>query len=245
MTKHDDYVSELGQVSEKIAFLRQHSGLPGPRGNLELVQAAADVGRELEFREWIAAGSGDEPTDEFLVVCGIVGLGRLVAEGRVEVVEELRAHASDSRWRVREGVAMALQRVGDADVSRLFEIVAGWVDDRPYVQRAAAAAVAEPRLLKTGEAASMAVQIVDRVTAELEAAADRRSDESRTLRQALGYCWSVVVVADPEHGKPRMEYWATSSDADVRWVVKENLKKARLLRLDPGWVETLRRSVAD
>lgn len=244
MTKHDDYVTELGHISEKIVFLRQHSGLPGPRGNLELVQAAADVGREQEFGEWIAAGSGDEPTDEFLVVCGVVGLGRLVAEGRMELVEQLRAHACDRRWRVREGVAMALQRVGDADVSRLFGIVAGWVDDRPYVQRAAVAAVAEPRLLKTGEAASTAVEIVDRVIARLEAAGDRHSDESRTLRQALGYCWSVVVVADPAHGKPRMERWAKSSDADVRWVIRENLKKARLIRLDPAWVAALRDSVA-
>ncbi len=244
MTKHDDYAAELGNISHKIAFLRQHSGLPGPRGNLELVQAAADVGREPEFREWIAVGSGDEPTDEFLVVCGVVGLGRLAAEGRTELVEELRTHACDRRWRVREGVAMALQRVGDADVSRLLGIVAGWVDDRPYVQRAAVAAVAEPRLLKTGEAASTALEIVDRVTAHLEAAGDRRCDESRTLRQALGYCWSVVVAADPEHGKPRMESWARSSDADVRWVVKENLKKARLIRLDPAWVAALRDSVA-
>ncbi len=239
MTKHADYVAELTRISEKSAYLRQHSGLPGPRGNLELVQAAADVGQESEFREWIASGSGDDPTDEFLAVCGVVGLGRLVAEGRIELAEELRTHASDPRWRVREGVAMALQRVGDANVSRLFQLVAAWVDDRPYVQRAAVAGVAEPRLLKTGAAASMAVEIVDRVTANLEVAGDRRSDEFRTLRQTLGYCWSVVVVADPEHGKPLMEYWARSSDADVRWVIKENLKKARLLRLDPGWVETL------
>jgi hypothetical protein len=204
------------------------------------VQAAADAGREADFREWIAAGAGDEPTDEFLVVCGIVGLGRLAAEGRIELVAELRDHASDRRWRVREGVAMALQRVGDADVDRLFEIAAGWADDRPYIQRAAVAAVAEPRLLRNSEAAAKAVEIVDRVTASLEGAPDRRSEESRTLRQALAYCWSVVVVADPEHGKPRMEQWARSSDPDVRWLIKANLKKARLLRLDPAWVATLR-----
>ena len=245
MTKHDDYVAELGHISEKTAFLRRNSGLPGPRGNLELVQAAADVGQEREFRGWIAAGSGDEPTDEFLVVCGVVGLGRLAGEGRMELAEELRIHACDRRWRVREGVAMALQRVGDADVSLLFDIVAGWVDDRPYVQRAAVAAVAEPRLLKTGGAASTAAEIVDRVTAHLEAAGDRRSDEFRTLRQALGYCWSVVVAADLVQGRPRMERWASSSDADVRWVIRENLKKARLIRLDPAWVATLRDSVAD
>jgi hypothetical protein len=49
---------------------------------------------------------------------------------------------------------------GDADVSRLFEMSrAGWTTG--LVQRAAIAAVAEPRLLKTSEAASMAVEIVD------------------------------------------------------------------------------------
>jgi hypothetical protein len=53
----------------------------------------------------------------------------------------------------------------------------------------------------------------------------------------------VVVVADPERGKPRMEYWAGSADPDVRWLIKENLKKARLLRLDRRWVEMLRGSM--
>jgi hypothetical protein len=162
MTKSQDYVKELEQIPDRIAFLRAHSGLPGPRGNLELVQAAADVGGEADFRTWIEVGSGQDPTDEFLAVCGVVGLGRLLAERRLDLAEELRAHASDPRWRVREGVAMALQRVGDADVGLLFEIVTGWLADRPYVQRAAVAGVAEPRLLKVPEAAANAVTVVDR-----------------------------------------------------------------------------------
>ena len=41
--------------------------------------AEADF-RRLDSRD----GSGDDPTDEFLVVCGVVGLGRLVAEGRTD-----------------------------------------------------------------------------------------------------------------------------------------------------------------
>jgi hypothetical protein len=240
MSKHDQYVAELARISDRVPFLRRHSGLPGPRGNLELVQAAADVGGETDFRTWIAVGSGDEPTDEFLAVCGVVGLGRLVAEGRSTVIAELRTYAADPRWRVREGVAMALQRVGDADMGRLLAIVADWIDDRPYVQRAALAALAEPRLLKDDSAASAAVDVVDRVTRNLAALEDRRSDEFRTLRQALAYCWSVIVVAAPERGKPRMEYWAQSADPDVIWAIRENLKKTRLLRLDPAWVDGLR-----
>jgi hypothetical protein len=239
MSKQQDYAEQLAGIPDKVPFLRRHSGLPGPRGNLELVQAAADVGEEEDFRAWIEAGSGDDPTDEFLAVCGVVGLGRLVAEGRGELIEELRGHAADARWRVREGVAMALQRVGDRDVRRLLGIAGEWADGRPYVQRAAVAGVAEPRLLKRREAAAQAIAIVDRVTERFAAAGDRRSDEARTLRQALAYCWSVVVAADPEDGKPRLEQWAASADTDIRWLVRENLKKARLSRVDPEWAARL------
>lgn len=243
MGRQDDYVSELQRISDRVTFLRAHSGLPGPRGNLELMQAAADVGEEPSFREWITLGSGDHPTDEFLAMCGIVGLGRLVGEGRLDLVDELHHHASDPRWRVREAVAMALQRVGDADIELLFRIVRGWTEDRAYVQRSAIAAVAEPRLLKTDEAGRAAVDLVDQVTANLERMPDRRSDEFRTLRQGLAYCWSVVVAGNPAYGWPHFEHWARSSDPDVRWVLRENLKKARLARLDPARVDRLKKKL--
>ncbi len=245
MSKRSDYARQMTGVSDPVSFLRRHSGLPGPRGNLELVQAAADTGSEADFRNWIAAGAGDDPSDEFLVVCGVVGLGRLLAEGRSELAEELRAHAADERWRVREGVAMALQRVGDVDSRRLFDMSELWACDRPYVQRAAAAAVAEPRLLEDREAAMRAVALVDRITECYAASSDRRSAESRTLRQGLGYCWSVVVAACPDEGMRRFEHWVTSREPDVRWVLRENLKKARLIRLDPDWVEEMRKSLTD
>ncbi len=250
MSKQAEYAAELALVSDKPGFLRRHSGLPGPRGNLELVQAAADVGEEADFREWIALGapraaSDVDPTDEFLAVCGVVGLGRLTAEGRMDLARELRGHAEDERWRVREGVAMALQRLGDADVSRLFALVSGWVDGAPYVQRAVVAGIAEPRLLKTADAAARAVGIVDQVTTLFAASGERRTEASRTLRQALGYCWSVVAAADPARGRARMEHWAASRDPDIRWMVKENLKKARLARLDPEWTAAMTARLAE
>jgi hypothetical protein len=50
----------------------------------------------------------------------------------------------------------------------------------------------------------------------------------RTLRQALGYCWSVAVAADPAAGLPRFLALAASPDPDVAWVVHSNRGKARL-----------------
>ena len=70
----------------------------------------------------------------------------------------------------------------------------------------------------------------------MTAESERRSEEFRVLRQALGYCWSVAVAAQPELGKPAMERWLACPDRDVRWILRENLKKKRLLRMDEVWV---------
>jgi hypothetical protein len=244
MSRVNEYIDQLRHAPDQTAYLRDHSGLPGPRGNLELMYAAVEIGRETDYRGWIALGfplaEEERPTDEFLAMCGVVGLGRLVAAGPEELVDELRGYASDRRWRVREAVAMALQQVGDANIELLLRIASDWVHRRPYVQRAAIAGLAEPRLLRSATAARAAIDLVGTVTSNLESLDDRRSDEFRTLRQSLGYCWSVVVAADPDYGKPRMELLASSTDADVRWLLRENLKKNRLIRLDPGWAERLR-----
>ena len=239
MAKRDDYRAQLERAKDVPRFLRMHSGLPGPRANLELLEAAADVGDLRAFRVWIAAGSGEDPTDEYLVMCGVVGLGRLVADGQRQFLKELRDFACDSRWRVREAVAIGLQRVGDADMNALFSAVAPWAKGEPYVQRAAAAAVCEPRLLKVPGAARRAIDLLDAITKSFARTADRRSDEFRVLRQALAYCWSVAVAADPAHGKPAFERWTLAHDPDIRWIMRENLKKQRLIAMDRAWTARL------
>src|SRR6266705_3636553 len=102
------------------SHLLAHSGLPGPRANLELAQAAADVADEPILRRWLA------DAEEYLALCGAIGIGRLIAEGHAGLWPVLRAAADDKRWRVREGVAMGLQRIGDADPVRLLDELDGW-----------------------------------------------------------------------------------------------------------------------
>jgi hypothetical protein len=65
---------------------------------------------------------------------------------------------------------------------------------------------------------------------------ERRATDVRVLRQALGYCWSVAVAADPEAGLPRFEALREDPDPDpdVAWIVRENLRKARLIRVMPA-----------
>jgi len=233
VSKVAEYAAELDALDPAAwpAYLTERSGLPGPRGNIELGQAVADAGVLATFDALIASD------DEYLTFCGVAGLGAVLAAGDGAVEARLRRHAADGRWRVREGVAMALQRLGDADLPRLLALVDDWVDDPdPLVQRAAAAAICEPRLLRTPRAAAFAVDVCRRATASLAARppTERRDPDVRTLRQGLGYCWSVAVAADPVPGLAAFaDLGGAAADADVAWIIRENRKKKRLARLWP------------
>lgn len=240
MTKVDEYRARLRTLAGWDAYLLAESGLPGPRGNIELAQAVADEGDLQLFQRYTTYTIDRAPTGspyEFLAFCGVVGLGRLLAEGNHELLAPLRRHASDPRWRIREAVAMALQRLGDVDMGRLITEMGAWSEGTPLEQRAAAAALCEPRLLRRAEHAREVLAILDRITASLDRIADRRSEDFLALRKGLGYCWSVAVVALPTEGKALMETWLDAPGRDVQWIMRTNLKKARLARMDGAWVE--------
>jgi len=240
VSKTDEYRAELLKLDNWDAYLRKESGLPGPRGNLELAQVVADEGTAALFRRYIAYTAEQAPVnspDEFLAFCGTVGLGRLLAEGDRRQLETLRSLASDPRWRTREGVAMALQRLGDVNMEQLIAAMQAWSQGTPLEQRAAAAALCEPRLLGQAQHAGAVLEILDRITSSIEGTAHRRSEDFLALRKGLGYCWSVAVVALPDKGKAVMQKWMVRADKDVQWIMRENLKKARLARMDAEWAE--------
>lgn len=239
MTAVEAYRVALRSLEEWDTFLLEHSGLPGPRANLELAHAVSMEGSAEHFWRYIALGPEMAPTNTpqvLLVVCGVLGLGRLLAGGEAFVLAELRRVASDPRWRVREAVAMALQTWGDSDMSALLDAMLFWSDGTLLEQRAAAAALAEPRLLRRTEHAERVLDILDAITTSVVSRSERKTEDFRILRQGLGYCWSVAVAALPDVGRGRMERWLRSSDPDVRWIMRENLRKKRLARLDPEWV---------
>ncbi len=237
MSKVDDYRAKLRAMDSWDSYLLKESGLPGPRANLELAQAAAAEGNRKLFLRYIAYTAESAPVNspyEFLSFCGILDKGRLLAEGGMGILKALRRYASDPRWRLREGVAMALQSLGDMDMKCLIVEMREWCQGTPLEQRAAAAALCEPRLLGQVKHARAVLQIMNRITASIERVHDRRSTGFLTLRKGLGYCWSVAVAALPVEGKALMEKWLIESDKDIQWIMKNNLKKARM---DAGWVK--------
>jgi hypothetical protein len=128
---------------------------------------------------------------------------------------------------------MAAQRIGDEDLGALLELIERWLGEPdPLVQRAAVAAICEPRLIRTRDAAAQAIRTCSRATTYLLTLSheQRRTDEARTLRQALGYCWSVAVAADPEAGLP-VFLGLDDTDPDLGWIVRTNRTKARLKKL--------------
>jgi len=240
MTKIDEYREILRTLEIWDLFLLRESGLPGKRGNLELAQAVADEGSEELFERYLSFDPGKAPVNspyEFLAFCGVVGLGRLLSEGKMEILKTLRPYASDPRWRIREGVAMALQRLGRVDMDLLLREMEQWSKGNLLEKRAAAAALCEPKLLREGKHIERVLQILDEITTSIQSTEDRKSDEFKALRKGLGYCWSVAAVALPDEGKKMMERWFSSNDKDVLWIMKENLRKKRLTRMDAGWVE--------
>jgi hypothetical protein len=210
----------------RAAYLTARSGLPGPRANLELAQAYAEVAEPEEAR---ALAAGD---DEYLALCGALALAARAADPAL--AGAVRAAATDGRWRVREGVALGLQRLAAADAPAFLRVLDDWAaDPDPLVHRARIAAICEPPLLKDRALAAAALACCAEATAFLRRlpAADRRRDDVRVLRQALGYCWSVAVAADPAAGLPAFAALEEDPDPDVRWVARSNRTKARLARL--------------
>jgi hypothetical protein len=237
MTRVDEYRQRLRTLDDWEPYLRRESGLPGPRGNLELAEAVSLEISPARISDLLEhARAAPNSPEEFLLFCGLVSLGRKGRRGGRPPLAVLRRYASDPRWRIREAVAIALQYWGDDDLEAMIEAMESWAAGSRWEMRAVTAALAEPRLLRRKPIAGRVVRILDQITRTIRGADDRSSEGFRVLRQSLGYAWSVVAVAAPEKGRRALERWAGDLDPDIRWIVKENLGKNRIRQLGESWL---------
>ena len=232
-------------------YLIAHSALPGPRMNIALAGTFADVIGQLvtqpemplvEHLEalldgWAALSLIEAPANdprEILPSTAALTYGQ-VAVARPDwwndEVTKLQRAASHPRWRVREMVAAALQRMLAVDWQSAYQVLTNWLlDDDPLVIRACAAAIAEPPLLKNKVRGDNALFIQARAVEWLarQPQESRREEAVSVLRKALGYTLSVAIAATPEAGLALLVQLSVSADKDIQWIVRENLKKQRL-----------------
>ncbi len=235
-----------GKLAELRALLETNSGLPGPRGNLELGYAFASAVSGMHLQEWqwefllgAAAASAHKAPENtpgvYVVFCAVLALGTLYGRGqprprRRAALAAIKTAASDTRWRVREASAMALQQIGEQDAEALRAIVTEWMPEASLLElRAIAAGLAHPPILD-GEMAGFSLEVSRRILAAVSRADKKaRRDESfRVLRQGMGYALSVFVSKSPVEGFTVMRKSAAVRDADIAWIIRENLKKKRL-----------------
>jgi hypothetical protein len=271
MSKKEDYRPELialfdgfiatGYSQALFDYIASNSSLPGPRGNLELAAAFADLAGqyapEKSERLWelcakMAEISADEaPVNdprELIPFCGAVGMGALGAACPTlfaKTIKALQASANDPRWRMREAVPMALERLIASRRQETLDTLAQWAAGSLLEMRAAAAGVAEPALLKDSETARAALTLHRAIFERVLETEDRNSDAFKALRKGLGYTLSVAVQALPEEGFAFMRQLAATQDKDVLWIVRENLKKNRLVKNFPTQVESIRSSLQE
>jgi hypothetical protein len=270
MSKKESHAQELtqllegffedGNADELMAYIASNSALPGPRGNLELAEAFGDMAEQyaLErveklwalFATMTEVSAEEAPVNdprELIPFCGTVGIGAIGAASPAlfaAAMPALRKQANDPRWRMREAVSMGLQRLIARHPQEALDVLEQWASSGSLLEmRAAAAGVAEPALLRNDETARAALAlhkaIFDRVL-EIE---DRKSDAFKALRKGLGYTLSLVVRALPKEGFAFMRQLVATQDKDVLWIVKENLKKNRLVRHFPEEVESVTASL--
>ena len=135
---------------------------------------------------------------------------------------------------------MALQYAGRKDFHTVLSHIDPWIQGNLYEQRALVAGLCEPDLLKDKEQVKLVLERVFSILHKLSKISDRKGEPFRVLRKGLGYGISVSIVAYPEKGKPLFQELLHSSDPDVQWIVRENLKKNRLIRMDPDWVNAMK-----
>jgi len=243
-----------GDAAPLREYLVQRSRLPGPRGNLELAGAFAQRAESsaednpdciwdlcLTFAQLSADEAPTNDPQEFIAFCGVRGLaavGAVCASYFEEALSRLFDLSHDPRWRVREAVAMAIQRLVEADFNRVLSALEGWIQDEDWLaMRAVATGVAEPRVLREAAIAKQAFKLHQAIVACIVASADRRSEEFKAMRKGLGYTFSVIAAALPQKGFQVLRKLATSGDKDLLWIAEKNLKKSRLVKHFPDEVD--------
>lgn len=218
-------LQDPGRSEEVAQLLTAESGLPGPRGNLELAWAFAQAVSESPepaawlptLYEWAAIDAEQAPTGdprEFLPFCAVVSFGALYRSHvcalpcsqpcscpywpaqSAYLLEAIRRAAEDPRWRMREAAAMALQRLGEESPQELSRILGDWLaGDSLPARRGVLAALAHPPLLEQESLARYALGAADRILKDFAAVAGADRKSEEFRILSKGLSYCLSVFA--------------------------------------------------
>ncbi|MBN1329647.1 MAG: HEAT repeat domain-containing protein [Candidatus Heimdallarchaeota archaeon] len=258
MSKIDTYQNELRKIiadvlstkkdDKLVNYLTSKSNLPSPRGNLELANTFSQIISELSSKEmdqiwdictrFVKISVKDAPVNdpkEFLTFCGVIGIGTIGSMNEnltMKTLNLLKKSAEDSRWRTREAVAQALTKIIKREPQKALEELTTWIGkDNWLIMRAIAAGIADPDVLReNNELAEFGLDLHSEIFKRILQSVDRQSEEFKVLKKGLAYTLSVIVAALPGRGFEMIESLLFTDDADITWIVKQNLNKNRLKR---------------
>lgn len=243
------------------ALLAAHSNLPGPRGNLTLAHAFADcfeyegVRRELldMLMGWTCISAEAAPVNdprEYLPFCGILALGAHYTyagdDAKTAILDQFKIAMNDTRWRMREAVAMGFQRIAERDFGPIRDCFTAWYPDSTFLEkRAFIAALAHPPILRDPDIVRYSLRIGadildDVMTVDIRR---RRSEDFTALSKGLQYALSVFAAALPEEGFALLKKYAQADDTEIRKIIRSNIGKSRLTKKYPRMVDEVRRLV--
>lgn len=208
-------------------FLLRHSHLPGPRANLEIAFALAEIYTNVNvLLRWSRISEEQAGTNEprtFLPFCAAVCLGRAYSQTRKEsALVALKRLANDGRWRIREGAAFGFQIIAEHDIEEVKSMFSDWIlVSNNREKRAMLVSLAHPPILDEATAAC-GLKMTGLVLERLE-----RDDDFEILKKGLEFTISVFVAAHPRAGFAFIEHWI-GRDRLIDRVLATNLKKNRL-----------------
>ena len=136
---------------------------------------------------------------------------------------------------------MGLQKMIARKTEETLNALDDWIENSDWLSmRAVVAGVAEPRLLVNEHTARKALEFHKKIFTKILTAKERKSQEFKVMRKGLGYTLSVVIRWLPKEGFRLMREAASSQDADMRWIVKQNLGKNRLIKNFPDEVASVK-----
>jgi hypothetical protein len=240
--KREDLIEKLKPIindRERLEkFIIENSNLPGPRGNIELAFALAEIYGNLDVLfEWtkITEDQADVNNPKsFLAFCSAACLGKIYTKTKdKKLISLLKKLANDGRWRMREAVAFAFQTIGENNFKELKSVFLEWIEKSNNLEkRAILVSLAHPKFLNE-ENAKFSLEVADIVLRKMD-----RENNFNVLKKGLGFTISVFAAANPELGFKFIKKWI-GMDKDIDRIMKGNLKKKRLAGKYPAEAKSL------